>query len=113
MSCLALITDLAHFSNFNAVYERQFSRVKPVRTTVRRDLVTGMLVEVTVGRNQELQYGSVRNAVGNRRSHDDLRPWISARCACRPSLERPSYLLPMVGMYRSCRASVSPIRFRA
>jgi len=34
---------------FNAAYERHFpGPAKPVRTTVRADLVAGMLVEVTV-----------------------------------------------------------------
>jgi 2-iminobutanoate/2-iminopropanoate deaminase len=42
------LTDLAHFSAFNAVYEQQFPGVRPVRTTVRADLLAGMLVEVTV-----------------------------------------------------------------
>ncbi len=48
VSCLVHITDLAQFAAFNAIYEQQFPGVKPVRTTVRADLVAGMLVEVTV-----------------------------------------------------------------
>jgi 2-iminobutanoate/2-iminopropanoate deaminase len=48
VSCLVHLTDLSNFAAFNAVYERQFPGVKPVRTTVRADLVAGMLVEVTV-----------------------------------------------------------------
>jgi 2-iminobutanoate/2-iminopropanoate deaminase len=47
VSCLVHLTDLSNFAAFNAVYERQFPGVKPVRTTVRADLVAGMLVEVT------------------------------------------------------------------
>ena len=31
----------------NEVYERQFSDLKPVRTTVRADLVAGMRIEIT------------------------------------------------------------------
>ena len=48
VSCLVHITDLAQFEAFNAIYEQEFPGVKPVRTTVRADLVAGMLVEVTV-----------------------------------------------------------------
>jgi 2-iminobutanoate/2-iminopropanoate deaminase len=48
VSCLVHITDLAQFPKFNAAYEKQFPGLKPVRTTVRADLVAGMLVEVTV-----------------------------------------------------------------
>jgi 2-iminobutanoate/2-iminopropanoate deaminase len=48
VSCLVHITDLAQFQTFNAAYEKQFPGMKPVRTTVRADLVAGMLVEVTV-----------------------------------------------------------------
>ena len=47
VSCLVHLVDLADFPKFNEVYERQFSDVKPVRTTVRADLVAGMRVEVT------------------------------------------------------------------
>ncbi len=48
VSCLVHIEDLAHYTTFNALYEQKFPGVKPVRTTVRADLVVGMLVEVTV-----------------------------------------------------------------
>ena len=48
VSCLVHLTDLAQFEAFNAIYEQKFPGVKPVRTTVRADLVGGMLVEVTV-----------------------------------------------------------------
>lgn len=48
VSCLVHITDLAQFGAFNAIYEQKFPGVKPVRTTVRADLVGGMLVEITV-----------------------------------------------------------------
>ena len=48
VSCLVHLVDLADFPAFNAVYGRKFTGVKPVRTTVRADLVAGMLVEITV-----------------------------------------------------------------
>lgn len=48
VSCLVHLADLANFAAFNAVYEKHFPGLKPVRTTVRADLVAGMLVEVTV-----------------------------------------------------------------
>jgi 2-iminobutanoate/2-iminopropanoate deaminase len=48
VSCLVHLTDLSHFGAFNAIYEKKFSGVKPVRTTVRADLVAGLLVEITV-----------------------------------------------------------------
>jgi len=48
ISCLVHLVDLADFPAFNAVYEQKFTGVKPVRTTVRADLVAGMLVEITV-----------------------------------------------------------------
>jgi 2-iminobutanoate/2-iminopropanoate deaminase len=48
ISCLVHLVDLADFPAFNAVYEQKFSGVKPVRTTVRADLVAGLLVEITV-----------------------------------------------------------------
>ncbi|HLX18964.1 MAG TPA: Rid family detoxifying hydrolase [Gaiellaceae bacterium] len=47
VSCLVHLTDLSHFQAFNAIYEKKFPGVKPVRTTVRADLVAGMLVEIT------------------------------------------------------------------
>ncbi len=49
VSCLVHLSDLALFDEFNASYEEHFpGAAKPVRTTVRADLVAGMLVEVTV-----------------------------------------------------------------
>jgi 2-iminobutanoate/2-iminopropanoate deaminase len=48
ISCLVHLVDLADFPAFNAVYQEKFTGVKPVRTTVRADLVAGLLVEVTV-----------------------------------------------------------------
>jgi 2-iminobutanoate/2-iminopropanoate deaminase len=47
ISCLVHLVDLTDFPTFNAVYEQKFTGVKPVRTTVRADLVAGMLVEIT------------------------------------------------------------------
>ena len=48
ISCLVHLVDLADFPAFNAVYQEKFTGVKPVRTTVRADLVAGLLVEITV-----------------------------------------------------------------
>jgi len=48
ISCLVHLVDLDDFPAFNAVYEHKFGGVKPVRTTVRADLVAGLLVEITV-----------------------------------------------------------------
>ena len=48
ISCLVHLVDLADFPAFNAVYGQKFTGVKPVRTTVRADLVAGLLVEITV-----------------------------------------------------------------
>ena len=48
VSCLVHLGDLGDFPAFNAVYEQKFGGVKPVRTTVRADLVAGLLVEITV-----------------------------------------------------------------
>ena len=48
VSCLVHLTDLSQFGAFNAIYAKKFSGIKPVRTTVRADLVAGMLVEITV-----------------------------------------------------------------
>ena len=46
--CLVHLADLADFTKFNVVYAGQFSSgTKPVRTTVRADLVADMRVEVT------------------------------------------------------------------
>jgi 2-iminobutanoate/2-iminopropanoate deaminase len=47
VSCLVHLTDLSQFEAFNAIYETEFPGTKPVRTTVRADLVAGMLVEIT------------------------------------------------------------------
>jgi 2-iminobutanoate/2-iminopropanoate deaminase len=48
VSCLVHLGNLDTFAEFNAVYEKQFPGIMPVRTTVGADLVAGMLVEVTV-----------------------------------------------------------------
>jgi len=48
VSCLVHLVDLADVPVFNAIYEQKFTGVKPVRTTVRADLVAGLLVEITV-----------------------------------------------------------------
>jgi 2-iminobutanoate/2-iminopropanoate deaminase len=49
VSCLVHISDLGQLAEFNASYAEQFpGPVKPVRTTVRADLIGGMRVEVTV-----------------------------------------------------------------
>ena len=48
VSCLVHLVDLADFPAFNTIYGRKFTGVKPVRTTVRADLVAGLLVEITV-----------------------------------------------------------------
>ena len=48
VSCLVHLADLSQFGTFNAIYEKKFAGTKPVRTTVRADLVAGMLVEITV-----------------------------------------------------------------
>lgn len=48
VSCLVHLADLAQFEAFNAIYVQRFTGIRPVRTTVRADLVAGMLVEVTV-----------------------------------------------------------------
>jgi len=48
ISCLVHLVDLADFPAFNAIYAEKFMGVKPVRTTVRADLVAGLLVEITV-----------------------------------------------------------------
>jgi 2-iminobutanoate/2-iminopropanoate deaminase len=48
VSCLVHLTDLDDFAEFNSVYESYFERPRPVRTTVRADLVRGMVVEITV-----------------------------------------------------------------
>jgi reactive intermediate/imine deaminase len=48
VSCLVHLADLSQFGAFNAIYEKKFAGTQPVRTTVRADLVAGMLVEITV-----------------------------------------------------------------
>ena len=48
VSCLVHLVDLADFPAFNAIYTQKFTGVRPVRTTVRADLVAGLLVEITV-----------------------------------------------------------------
>jgi 2-iminobutanoate/2-iminopropanoate deaminase len=48
ISCLVHLVDLADFPAFNAIYQQKFEGVRPVRTTVRADLVAGMRVEITV-----------------------------------------------------------------
>jgi 2-iminobutanoate/2-iminopropanoate deaminase len=47
VSCLVHLVDLADFAGMNAAFARQFPGIKPVRTTVRADLLSGMRVEVT------------------------------------------------------------------
>ncbi len=41
------LTDLSRFPQFNEIYARYFEGINPVRTTVRADLVAGMLIEIT------------------------------------------------------------------
>jgi 2-iminobutanoate/2-iminopropanoate deaminase len=48
VSCLVHLGDLSLFARYNAVYERFFPEPRPVRTTVRADLLDGMLIEITV-----------------------------------------------------------------
>jgi 2-iminobutanoate/2-iminopropanoate deaminase len=48
VSCLVHLVDLGDFPTFNAIYGQKFTGVKPVRTTVRADLVAGLRVEITV-----------------------------------------------------------------
>lgn len=48
VSCLVHLVDLGDFAAFNDAYGAHFPGTKPVRTTVRADLVAGMRVEVTV-----------------------------------------------------------------
>ena len=48
VSCLVHLTNLDEFDAFNAVYASRFPEPRPVRTTVRADLVRGMRVEITV-----------------------------------------------------------------
>ena len=48
VSCLVHLVDLGDFARFNAVYARHFTEPRPVRTTVGAQLVSGMLVEITL-----------------------------------------------------------------
>jgi 2-iminobutanoate/2-iminopropanoate deaminase len=48
VSCLVHLKDLSHFPRYNAVYGPRFSDPKPVRTTVGADLLSDMLIEITV-----------------------------------------------------------------
>ena len=48
VSCVVHLADLDDYTAFNEEYAKHFSREKPVRTTVRADLVAGMHVEITV-----------------------------------------------------------------
>jgi 2-iminobutanoate/2-iminopropanoate deaminase len=47
VSCLVHLTDLEDFAAFNEEYAKHFPGEKPVRTTVRADLVASMHVEIT------------------------------------------------------------------
>jgi 2-iminobutanoate/2-iminopropanoate deaminase len=48
VSCLVHLADLADYGPFNEAYSAQFTNgTKPVRTTVRADLLANMRVEVT------------------------------------------------------------------
>lgn len=48
VSCLVHLADLDDYAGFNEEYAKYFPGEKPVRTTVRADLVAGMHVEITV-----------------------------------------------------------------
>jgi 2-iminobutanoate/2-iminopropanoate deaminase len=48
VSCLVHLTDLSTFQRYNAVYERNFPKPRPVRTTVGASLLGGAMVEITV-----------------------------------------------------------------
>jgi enamine deaminase RidA (YjgF/YER057c/UK114 family) len=48
VSCLVHLADLDDYTALNEEYAKHFPREKPVRTTVRADLVAGMHVEITV-----------------------------------------------------------------
>jgi enamine deaminase RidA (YjgF/YER057c/UK114 family) len=48
VSCLVHLADLDDYAAFNEEYAKHFPGEKPVRTTVRADLVAGMHVEITV-----------------------------------------------------------------
>lgn len=54
VSCVVHLTDLADFATFNVTYARAFpGEMKPVRTTVRADLLADMRVEVTAIAHRE------------------------------------------------------------
>lgn len=48
VSCVVHLADLDDYAAFNEEYAKHFLGEKPVRTTVRADLVAGMHVEITV-----------------------------------------------------------------
>ncbi len=48
VSCLVHLADLNDYAALNDEYAKHFPAEKPVRTTVRADLVAGMHVEITV-----------------------------------------------------------------
>jgi enamine deaminase RidA (YjgF/YER057c/UK114 family) len=48
VSCVVHLADLDGYAAFNEEYAKHFIGEKPVRTTVRADLVAGMHVEITV-----------------------------------------------------------------
>jgi enamine deaminase RidA (YjgF/YER057c/UK114 family) len=48
VSCVVHLADLGDYATLNEEYAKHFPREKPVRTTVRADLVAGMHVEITV-----------------------------------------------------------------
>jgi 2-iminobutanoate/2-iminopropanoate deaminase len=48
VSCLVHLADLDDYAALNDEYAKHFPGAKPVRTTVRADLVAGMHVEITV-----------------------------------------------------------------
>jgi 2-iminobutanoate/2-iminopropanoate deaminase len=48
ISCVVHLADLDDYTAFNEEYAKHFPNEKPVRTTVRADLVAGMHVEITV-----------------------------------------------------------------
>jgi 2-iminobutanoate/2-iminopropanoate deaminase len=58
VACLVHLADLDDFAAFNAAYERHFAGAKPVRTTVRADLLSGMRVEMTVVASRPKQTSS-------------------------------------------------------
>jgi 2-iminobutanoate/2-iminopropanoate deaminase len=48
VSCVVHLADLSDYAAFDEEYAKHFPREKPVRTTVRADLLFGMHVEITV-----------------------------------------------------------------